>query len=261
MLIIKPNCKYLPEYEDAHVEHVVKCAGICYGNDPFKEREYPIDYIKVYQSLIAHDHLSPLRHSTFYYIIPFDEFELTDFDELLCPMYYCKEDNNVYVTINGQYWREHPKLNSFYAKYNVNKHFYVTQANKQSKDNRTQILQTLRYTFILTTQISTSRELNRVSPNNICEQSTRYCKFSLPKFDEDVAICEPHWLNVCQRIQVVDGQVQRYSNYDAVKIYKSTANGKYYISVPYVQEMANRYEHKIDKKAVFIYLYILGQYY
>lgn len=28
--------------------------------------------------------------------------------------------------------------------------------------------------FKVTTQISTSRELNRVSPNNIAEQSTRY---------------------------------------------------------------------------------------
>lgn len=32
----------------------------------------------------------------------------------------------------------------------------------------------LRYTFKVVTQISTSRELNRVSPNNIAEQSTRY---------------------------------------------------------------------------------------
>lgn len=32
----------------------------------------------------------------------------------------------------------------------------------------------MRYTFRVTTQISTSRELNRVSPNNIAEQSTRY---------------------------------------------------------------------------------------
>lgn len=250
MLVIKPNCQYLPEENDKHVEHVVNCAGICYGNDPFKRREYPLDYIKVYNQLIRSGHFSPLRHSTFYYIIPFDNFELTDFDELLCPVYYCKEDNNVYITVNGQYWREHPKLDSFYGKYNVNKDFYVTQANKQSKDNTAQILQTLRYTFIITTQISTSRELNRVSPNNICEQSTRYCKFSFPKFGEDVAICQPHWLNVCQRIGVTNGNVQRYTEYDAVKIYKSIANGKYYISVPDVQECELGEEWLISTKGI-----------
>ena len=45
----------------------------------------------------------------------------------------------------------------------------------------------LRYTFCVVTQISTSRELNRVSPNNISEQSTRYVY-------EDGTICQPHWL-------------------------------------------------------------------
>lgn len=37
------------------------------------------------------------------------------------------------------------------------------------------------------TQISTSRELNRVSPNNIAEKSTRYVY-------EDGNICRPHWM-------------------------------------------------------------------
>lgn len=45
----------------------------------------------------------------------------------------------------------------------------------------------MRYTFKVTTQISTSRELNRVSPNNIAERSTRYVY-------EDGSICRPHWL-------------------------------------------------------------------
>lgn len=36
----------------------------------------------------------------------------------------------------------------------------------------------MRYTFCVDTQISTSRELNRVSPNNIAEMSTRYIGFS-----------------------------------------------------------------------------------
>lgn len=45
----------------------------------------------------------------------------------------------------------------------------------------------MRYTFCIVTQISTSRELNRVSPNNIAEQSTRYVY-------ENNTICRPHWL-------------------------------------------------------------------
>ena len=45
----------------------------------------------------------------------------------------------------------------------------------------------MRYTFCVDTQISTSRELNRVSPNNIAEKSTRYVY-------EDGSICRPHWM-------------------------------------------------------------------
>lgn len=45
----------------------------------------------------------------------------------------------------------------------------------------------MRYTFCVDTQISTSRELNRVSPNSIAEKSTRYVY-------EDGSICKPHWM-------------------------------------------------------------------
>ena len=46
----------------------------------------------------------------------------------------------------------------------------------------------MRYTFCVDTQISTSRELNRVSPNSIAEMSTRYVY-------KDGSICRPYWLN------------------------------------------------------------------
>jgi thymidylate synthase (FAD) len=48
----------------------------------------------------------------------------------------------------------------------------------------------MRYTFKVVTQISTSRELNRTSPNNISEQSTRYVNLS----KKGGAICQPHWM-------------------------------------------------------------------
>ena len=47
-----------------------------------------------------------------------------------------------------------------------------------------------RLTFCITTQISTSRELNRVSPNAIAERSTRYCSAK-----DGLEICKPWWFN------------------------------------------------------------------
>ena len=48
----------------------------------------------------------------------------------------------------------------------------------------------LRLTICCITQISTSREFNRVSPNNIAEQSTRYVNFDKKG---GITICLPHW--------------------------------------------------------------------
>lgn len=45
-------------------------------------------------------------------------------------------------------------------------------------------------TMVVTTQISTSRELNRTSPNSIAEQSTRYCNLEKKG---GVQIASPHW--------------------------------------------------------------------
>lgn len=50
----------------------------------------------------------------------------------------------------------------------------------------------MRYTFCVDTQISTSRELNRVSPNSIAEMSTRYVY-------KDGSICRPHWISQNRR--------------------------------------------------------------
>ena len=60
----------------------------------------------------------------------------------------------------------------------------------------------MRYTFKVITQISTSRELNRVSPNNIAEQSTRYVNLS----KKNGSICQPHWMT--------DAEVEAWENDD-----------------------------------------------
>ena len=44
--------------------------------------------------------------------------------------------------------------------------------------------------------ISTSRELNRVSPNNIAERSTRYCNYSKDKFGNELTFIIPCWFDI-----------------------------------------------------------------
>ena len=232
MIIIKPNCQYLQEEDGKEIEHIVKCAGICYGNDPFKEPEVPIDYLKVYNNLLANHHISPLRHSTLYYIIPKEAIHAhinLDLNPAYCNRTYDFDTKRTFVTINGQWYEDNYNLfNLFYNKYKVSKEKYIEEIKLlKNPDTKEEAFATLRYTFVLTTQISTSRELNRVSPNNICEQSTRYCKFSLPKFGEDVAICQPHWLDICEQF---NKDTKNEINHSSVQIIKHF--DKYYVKIP-----------------------------
>jgi thymidylate synthase (FAD) len=70
-----------------------------------------------------------------------------------------------------------------------------------------ELLDIIRVSFEIQTQISTSRELNRVSPNNICEQSTRFCNFSKDKFSNNVTFCQPHWFDA---LRDIDDKIHEY---------------------------------------------------
>jgi len=52
----------------------------------------------------------------------------------------------------------------------------------------------LRITVHFTTQIAITREYNRHRANSMAEQSTRYCNYSKNKFDNEIAINLPTWV-------------------------------------------------------------------
>ena len=257
MIIIKPNCQYLQEEDDKDIEHIVKCAGICYGNDPFKKPDIPIDYYKIYDNLLKKGHISPFRHSTLYYIVPEEVIYANsnlDFNPAYCNRVYDFDTKRLFITINGQYYQDnYDTLNLFYNKYKVSKDDYIKAIDLLSNPHiKEEAFATLRYTFVITTQISTSRELNRTSPNNISEQSTRYCKFTLPKFGEDVAICQPHWLDICTETKTFDGtHSERYDYYmehSSVQITKYV--DKYYIQSNNVNILELGEEYPVITKSI-----------
>lgn len=178
MKIIEPNVELIT-FTGNEIEHVAKCARVCYG------KEKGNDEI-TYNNLINNKHWSMFRHTTEYFIIPRDK--VPSFISIICNynilfdlMYVginVMLSKYYYVVINGNWKLDHP------IEYNVLHKFKVSPDN--FKDYETGFSM-MRYTFKIITQISTSRELNRVSPNNISERSTRYVY-------EDGTICRPHWL-------------------------------------------------------------------
>lgn len=196
MHIINPSVE-LWEQTDT-VSHVCRCARICYrketGNDD-----------KLYASLLNRKHNSMFRHATYYFIIPNNcspRWLIIYFNAIIrgakiigIDISYAQE--NYYVVTNGNWNLDHYDLLEYINNYAVTAKEFAN-ANEIAWNM-------MRYTFKVTTQISTSRELNRVSPNNIAEQSTRYVY-------EDGTICRPHWLNGYQVLQNMYGQYRIYKD-------------------------------------------------
>lgn len=174
MKIIEPKVELWQQGNDFKA-HVARCARVCYG------RETGNDEATI-KRLINDEHWSMFRHGT-YYMISIDSDKTL---ETIIINYsntngfsYHYEKHVYYITVNGNWVLDHKTPFGYISKYIVPiEDFRNTEIG----------FNMMRYTFCVNTQISTSRELNRVSPNNIAEMSTRYVY-------KDGSICRPYWLN------------------------------------------------------------------
>lgn len=182
MKIIEPKVELWQQGDDSKA-HVARCARVCYG------RETGNDEATI-KRLINDEHWSMFRHGTYYMIANDSDKTL----ETIIINYantigfsYHYEKHVYYITVNGNWVLDHKTQFGYLSKYIVPiEDFRNTEIG----------FNMMRYTFCVDTQISTSRELNRVSPNSIAEKSTRYVY-------EDGSICRPHWLNgyyICKDI-------------------------------------------------------------
>lgn len=174
MKIIEPKVELWQQGDDSKA-HVARCARVCYG------RETGNDEATI-KRLINDGHWSMFRHGTYYMIANDSDKTL----EIIIINYantigfsYHYEKHVYYITVNGNWVLDHKTQFGYLSKYIVPiEDFRNTEIG----------FHMMRYTFCVDTQISTSRELNRVSPNSIAEKSTRYVY-------EDGSICRPHWIS------------------------------------------------------------------
>lgn len=176
MEIIKPSCELW--IQENPIDHVARCARVCYASDKTTGNT------AMYNRLQSSNHMSMFRHESMYMIAPgrSDRYDLISrFED--CPFvdYRIDYDNDeIYISTNRQFFIKNESIRYFGEWIVEPAEFANTLLGKEI----------MRYTFKVVTQISTSRELNRVSPNNISEQSTRYVNLS----KKGGAICQPWWL-------------------------------------------------------------------
>ena len=178
MVLINPRLEYLKQDDMIGNNHVAQCAAVCYKTEKFNTA-------KMIERLVRDGHISMFRHASHYYRIP----KLSKIGFRLgrylydCKLFgdnpfipYAQDKDNYFIVLNGQYVIEHSKLESDIREYEIPENEFSEYAPNL-----------VRFTFIITCSIKVSRELNRVSPNNIAEQSTRYVNF-LNKYG-DVTVC------------------------------------------------------------------------
>lgn len=178
MKLIEPKVEFLRELNITSESHIARCARVCYGKE-YKEPNQEADK-KMVDGLIKRNHLSMLRHASIY------------ISDLQYASRYLQEH-----IIHSPYWNYNIGLG--YASTNcqeamqqkIEKEIVIGVSNSKflkECSKHPELFKLYRLTFCITTQIATSRELNRVSPNNIAERSTRYCSSK-----DGLEICKPWW--------------------------------------------------------------------
>ena len=187
MRIVAPYVKYVQNKDN--FDNIARAARICYAAEPKNKSNYEF----VEELWNKRNHRSPYRHGTLYYEIS-DSFPrlLTKFiNTPFCTCVHIEKEYTWLISTNCQFVKElDPKILRTLDNFSISEE-YVYKCAKEYPE----VLNIIRISFEIQTQISTSRELNRVSPNNICEQSTRFCNFSKDKFDNHVTFCQPHWFD------------------------------------------------------------------
>lgn len=135
-------------------------------------------------------HRSMYRHGTVYFFMSHEKgFPNYIWAYLNASPYidYATKNHKVWISTNMQFLLEHKNMMDALSPYDVSEDEFIEKALKYECE---EALSIIRMTMVVTTQISTSRELNRTSPNSIAEQSTRYCNLEQKG---GVQIARPHW--------------------------------------------------------------------
>ena len=135
-------------------------------------------------------HRSMYRHGTCYFFLPNEKgFPNYIWAYLNASPYidYATKNHKVWISTNMQFLLEHKNMMDALSPYDVSEEEFIEKAQKYECEEAFTLI---RMTLVVTTQISTSRELNRTSPNSIAEQSTRYCNLGKKG---GVQIARPHW--------------------------------------------------------------------
>ena len=210
-------------------QHIARVGRICYkANGKQPEEGMTEDEVKAFiqkrdekrcKGFWDSGHRSMFRHGSCYFFLPNEKgFPNHIWAYLNASPYidYATKNHKVWISTNMQFLLEHKHMMDVLSSYDVSEDEFIEKAQKYECEEAFTLI---RMTMVVTTQVSTSRELNRTSPNSIAEQSTRYC--NLEKKD-GVQVARPHWYDGGTRWQrMVYGLLCRVCEWGYNRLLKS----------------------------------------
>lgn len=208
MRILEPKFEILTQEPNLGlfgVFEMIKTAGqTCYDSE---SNRTPFDFV---QMLIKSGHGAMLEHGTVYLTLEINKDNCTKAFEYPSAKFTApynwsdvvghiraKYKDNPYSFVHDV---QHGTTNSPVHSYYITTNYRVIVENGWERDLQFITAPTeyheKRVTVRFTTQIAISREYNRHRVDSIAEQSTRYCNYSKDKYDGQVTIVKPTWVDI-----------------------------------------------------------------
>lgn len=187
MKIIEPKVELInPEgYDLNSIYKMIEIGGrTCYRSYDKITEDSAKKFVKMIKT---NNHLSVFEHGTVYltYSYPRKSWGMPEFINFYLKNPYSKvnwdndteDDYIAYITTNFRVLSENNRIDDLQ---------YLCEPTEYHEK---------RYTFRFTTQVAITREGNRSRTLSISEQSTRYCNYSKDKFDNQIGINLPTWID------------------------------------------------------------------
>ena len=183
MKIIRPQFEIWPQAPglDGMYRQIERVGRVCYKSE---DRCTPDSARPFVERMLSNHHLAMLEHGTVYLqtaltkdekeVAPYTVYARYSADKFSRTHVY---DGVAYITTNLRVLAEHEWIDDL--------QLFCEPTERHER----------RITVHFTTQIAITREFNRHRANSMAEQSTRYCNYSKAKFNNEIAINEPQFVD------------------------------------------------------------------
>lgn len=178
--------------------HIARCTRFCYQSTPKENGETDEEFVK--RVILRQDsstgrlnfdkiHGAMLEHGTVYLTVPMYDANV----DFAYQRYFYNKYSKVKDYVEKEGWANRDK-DCYYITTNLRVIYENDWFDDLQYISSPTEYHAKRVTVSFTTNIGVSREFNRHRVNSITEESTRYCNYSLSKFNNNITCCSPAWI-------------------------------------------------------------------